>query len=402
MKSFKRIIAIMLSVILAFFVAIFVGSHKIKGDGPSLTVSNGAVTASIGEDMYSYVGADIKIQVNSGDRIFGNAYTGGKIIEKTHDSGELMYFQYKWCYNNLDQSKSSVRIENHLVYVNDNCDEIEGGWFSSGVKDINDYRSDKVVKGTALVPKVSKSVIYLWIEGLIWDDYGNFLEHNYTGENAQYLPRTFPVYLNSTAPTISTSGGSTTYATSRTITVSTTSSDVVKYSCDGGKSWEISGTSKSWSCVYTSDTVTQSVYVINKYGVKKSASVSVYVNASGPSIAISSGYNDSMGKHIHVNGNSLFIYASDASGVQSISYCISSTTSCSSYTTYDISSINIFEKTGDKSAFVNLREFSGTAGTSNYLFVQSVDGLGKTSTERFYIYYQNVESSSLNIKITNV
>ncbi|MBE6124667.1 MAG: hypothetical protein E7184_03980, partial [Erysipelotrichaceae bacterium] len=95
------------------------------------------------------------------------------------------------------------------------------------------------------------------------------------------------VYVDKTAPSLSTSGASTTYATSRTIKLTASDAHVAKighYYCNG--SW-VSSTATSYDCTFSSTTTTATVGVKDSLGNSKTTTVNVYVDKTAPSLSTS-------------------------------------------------------------------------------------------------------------------
>ena len=98
---------------------------------------------------------------------------------------------------------------------------------------------------------------------------------------------TVNVYVDKTAPTLSTSGTSTTWTTSnRTITLtgSDSHSGVAGYYCNG--SW-VSSTASSYSCTFSTSTKTATVGVKDTVGNQTTTTVNVYVDKTAPSLSAS-------------------------------------------------------------------------------------------------------------------
>ncbi|MBE6124682.1 MAG: hypothetical protein E7184_04055, partial [Erysipelotrichaceae bacterium] len=99
--------------------------------------------------------------------------------------------------------------------------------------------------------------------------------------------KTVNVYVDKTKPTLGTpTGGSTTYAASRTITIpgSDSHSGVASYYCNGA--W-VASTASSYDCTFTTTTTTATVGVKDKVGNSQTTTVNVYVDKTNPTISTS-------------------------------------------------------------------------------------------------------------------
>ena len=396
MKNIKKISIIIFSLFVCLFVMLQFESNRVRAN---ISIADEHDTRYTYTDQQVYkvrklgTGKSTIHYITSQSEIYvdytGNGYMSSPSDKLDHIGDLLIYdmYTFKWCRNTYSSSStcdntgidSSKYDERGLIGRN--------GYHFLGYK--REYGGINKRSFIIEAPTVSEDMeLYLWLRG---NAYGSSVGYFTSDEDIESNsssssnPRVFKFYIDDTAPTMSLSGTSTSYAKSRNITVSFSDleSGAFSVSCNFellptlhyNASFNLI-TSSTYVCTYTNTKKTGNIAVMDKSGNIAYVTANIYVDATAPNINLSSSTMYDSHTFVALPDEDITITIKDNITLSSavIKYCWSTTTSCDAFTISPI----------PYSALTNAPETTGYY----YLIVDTVsDGVGNQSNlvARYYV-----------------